>query len=82
MQLIRAFVQSLYFLNWRLQASNNFLWLYSQVVLNLVGNPKYKFSRDTAQIGQSLLICIVNFIQVLYTVWTLWTVVIKFDTPL
>ena len=55
-QLISAFVfatrivQSLYFLNAKLQASSHILWQYSLVVADMVGNPEDRFSHNEAQI--------------------------------
>ena len=55
-QLISTFVfatrivQSLYFLNAKLQASSHILWQYSLVVSDLVGNPEDQFSHNDAQI--------------------------------
>ena len=45
-KLISAFVfavQSLYYLNPKFQASSHLQWLYSQIVWDLVGNPKTGF---------------------------------------
>ena len=43
-------VQSHYLLNPKFQASSYLLWLYSTVCVRPVGNPKDRFSHDTAQI--------------------------------
>ena len=54
-KLISAFVfatrtvLSLYFLNPKFQASSYLLWLYSPVCVDLVGNPKDRFSHKEAQ---------------------------------
>ena len=56
MQLISAFVfttyivQSLYFLNLKIQAYNNNLWLYSLICVGMVGNPEDRFSHNSAHI--------------------------------
>ena len=55
-KLISAFVfatrilQSLYFLNTKVQASSHLLWLYSLVYVDLVENPEDRFSHNEAQI--------------------------------
>ena len=54
-QIISSFVfatyivQYLYFLNPKFQVSSHLLWLYS-FVLDLVGNPSFRFSREAPRI--------------------------------
>ena len=58
-KLISAFVSAtrierfIYFLNSKFQASFHLLWLYSPVMLDLVGNPEDRFSHDKAQIWEN-----------------------------
>ena len=41
--------KSLFFLNTKFQASSHLVWLYSLVCVDLVGNPKDRFSHNEAQ---------------------------------
>ena len=50
--MLHKIEQSQYFLNRKFQASSLliWLWLYSSFVVDMVGNPEYRFSRETAHI--------------------------------
>ena len=49
-QLIRAFVQSVYFLNLKFQACSHLPWLYSPVCARPGLNPEDRFSHDVAHL--------------------------------
>ena len=60
-QLISAYVfttkivhvQSPYFINPKFQASSHLLWLYSPTCVDLIRNPKNRFSNDEAQLSEA-----------------------------